>query len=146
MERYREVSRPTFKYRLDSGGFGRLRLLDFDFLRLRLRRLRDRQPQHTVRHRRLDAGGIDARWQLKHAIEHTVTAFGKMNVRPVVLLFVVLLLLVLLFAFDPLFAANCQQVVCDGNLIVLAFKPRLFYGDLDLFLVLSDVDVLYEIE
>ena len=50
----------TSQYRLASGGFGDLRLLDFNFLRLRLGRLRDHNLQDTVRHRRLDAGGIDA--------------------------------------------------------------------------------------
>src|ERR1700704_2892420 len=108
-----------------SGGF-----LDFDLFGFAARRFRDGDFQHAVRH-----GGLNLRWidpwrQLKHSIEHAVASFSEM----------VVLVLIVLLAFDLLLAADGQHVVLDRNLNVFAFEPRHFRRDHDLLLGLRHVD------
>src|SRR4051812_32926376 len=105
-------------------------VLDFDLLGLAARRPRNGDLQYAVRHGGLNRRRINTWRQLEHPIEHAVASFSEM----VVLVFVVLL------AFDLLLAADCQYLVLDRNLDIFALEPRHFRCDHNLLLGFGYVD------
>ena len=109
-----------------SGG-----VLDLDLLGLAACGLRDLDRQHALRHRRLDAGGVDPRRQLQRSIEDAVNPFGKL----LVLCFV----LVIRLDFDLLLSADRQDISSIEMSTSLRSSSREFGGDDDLLVAFRDV-------